>query len=293
MRQLADSPPADFVAVNSAAFTGLHVTKATFTAGTMKTTGSTAQEPVTERLTLAGLGTVTIRPTLHLVQRSGHWLVAWTPATIAPPLRAGDQLTVTTTWPARAAITGAGGAPLTNQAQLVTIGVEGSLVKDATSLTSALVAAGATAQQASNAITAAKAHPTFFEPVFTVPQARYEQLKPALYPIPGTVFEASSAPQAITPGLTAGLVGTLGPITAQELKSLGAAYNAQSVVGQSGLEAADERQLAGTPAATVAVVTAKGAHVATLATLPGHAGHGRADHDRPERAARRGGRAGR
>ena len=45
------------------------------------------------------------------------------------------------------------------------------------------------------------------------------------------------------------------------------------------------------PAATVAVVTAKGAHVATLATLPGHAGHRRADHDRPERAARRGGRA--
>ena len=272
MRQLASNPPANFVAVNSAAFTGLDVTKATFTAGTMKTTGSTAQEPVTERLELAGLGTVTIRPTLHLVQRSGHWRVAWTPATIAPPLRAGDQLSVTTTWPARAAITGSGGVPLTNQAQLVTIGVEGSLVKDATSLSSALVAAGATAQQASNAITAAKAHPTFFEPVLTVPQSRYEQLKPTLYPIPGTVFQASSAAQAITPGLTAGLVGTLGPITAEELKSLGGAYNAQSVVGQSGLEAAAERQLAGTPTATVSVVTAKGAQVATLATLPGHPG---------------------
>ena len=272
MRQLADNPPANFTAVNSAAFTGLGVSKATFTAGTMKTTGSTAQEPVTERLELAGLGTVTIRPTLHLVQRSGHWRVAWTPATIAPPLRAGDQLTVITTWPARAAITGSGGAPLTNQAQLVTIGVEGSLVKDATSLSSALVAAGATAQQASNAITAAKAHPTFFEPVLTVPQSRYEQLKPALYPIPGTVFQASAVPQAITPGLTAGLVGTLGPITAEELKSLGGAYNAQSVVGQSGLEAAAERRLAGTPAATVSVVTAQGAHVATLATLAGHPG---------------------
>ena len=272
MRQLADNPPASFVAVNTAAFSNLSVSKATFTAGTMKTTGSTAQEPVTERLHLTGLGTVTITPTLRLVQRSGQWRVAWTPATIAPPLQAGDQLAVTTTWPARAAIDGAGGVPLTGQAQQVTIGVEGSMVKDATSLTSALVAAGATAQQAGSAITAAKAHPTFFEPVFTVPQARYEQLKPTLYPIPGTVFQASTAAQGITPGLTAGVVGTLGPITAAELKQLGGPYSAQSVVGQSGLEAAGEQQLAGTPSATVEVVTAKDAHVATLATLPGHPG---------------------
>ena len=272
MRQLVDKPPADFTSVNTAAFTDLQVSKATLTAGTVKTTGSTASEPVTERLDLAGIGSVTIRPTLHLVQSSGHWLVSWSPATIAPPLRTGGKLALTSTWPARAAIEGAGGTPLTGQAQQVTIGVEGSLVKDTTSLTSALVAAGATAQQASTAITAAKTHPTFFEPVFTVPQARYEQLKPTLYPIPGTVFESSTSAQAITPGLTAGLVGTLGPVTAQELQSLGGAYSAQNVVGQSGLEAANERQLAGAPDVTVAVLSAKGTRVATLATLPGHAG---------------------
>jgi cell division protein FtsI/penicillin-binding protein 2 len=272
MQQLVASPPADFTDVSKAAFTDLQVSKATFTAGTLKTSGTTATEPVTEHLDLAGLGSITIRPTLHLVQSSGHWLVKWSPATIAPPMRAGDKLTVTTTWLARAAIEGAGGVALTGQAQLVTIGVEGSLVKNATTLTSALVAAGATAQQASTAITAAKAHPTFFEPVFTVPQARYEQLKPTLYPLPGTVFDSSTAPQAITPGLTAGVVGAVGPITAQEMQSLGGAYGAQDVVGQSGLEAANERQLAGSPDVTVSVVSAKGAHVATLATLPGHAG---------------------
>jgi len=272
MRQLVASPPADFVPVNPAAFTDLHVTMATFSAGTLKTSGATAQEPVTERLSLAGLGTITVQPTLHLVQSSGHWLVSWSPAAIAPPLRAGDKLSVTTTWPARAAITGAGGVPLTTQARVVTIGIEGRLVKDPTSLTSALVAAGATTQQAGNAITAAKARPTLFEPVFTVPWARYEQLKPTLYPLPGTVFAASAAPQATTPGLTAGLVGTVGPITAQELQSLGPTYNAQSGVGQTGLEQANERRLAGVPAATVAVATAQGAHVATLATLPGRPG---------------------
>ncbi|HEY4465530.1 MAG TPA: penicillin-binding transpeptidase domain-containing protein [Streptosporangiaceae bacterium] len=272
MRQQAADPPADFVAVNSAAFTGLRVRQASFSAGTLQTSGSTAKEPVTERLNVAGLGTITIRPELQLEQRSGKWLVNWSPATIAPQLRAGDRLVLQTTWPARAQITGAGGAALTAQAQQVTIGVEGLLVKNAASLSAALVQAGATAQQAQAAIAAAKAHPTFFEPVFTVSRARYDQLKPTLYPLPGTVFQAASAVQPVTPGLASGLVGTTGPVTAQELSSLGPAYDAQSIVGQTGLEQAAERQLAGSPGATAAVVSASGAPVATLATLPSHPG---------------------
>ena len=277
MRELVADPPADFSSANSAAFTDLSVRKAAFSAGTLQTTGATAREPLTEQLELAGLGTITIKPELHLVQRSGHWLVNWSPATIAPQLRPGDQLSLQTNWPTRAAILGAGGVPLTSQAQQVTIGVEGLLMKNTTSLSSALVAAGATTQEASGAITAAKAHPTFFEPVFTVSQARYNQLKPSLYPLPGTVFQATSARTAATPGLTAGLVGAVGPITAQELHSLGAPYDATTTIGQTGLEQAAERQLAGSPGATVTVVTVvngtgKGTSQATLATLPAHPG---------------------
>ena len=272
MRQLTDNPPADFTSVNQAAFTNLSVRQASITAGTMTTNGPAASAPITERLTLAGLGTITIPSQLHLAQRDGKWLVRWSPATIAPQLRAGDQLSLRTTWPTRAPILGAAGAPLTTQGQVVTIGVEGGRVKNATALTSALVAAGATKQEAGSAIAAAKAHPTFFEPVFTVSRARYDQLQPTIYPIPGTVFESNTALSAITPGLTAGLVGTVGPVTAQELSQLGAPYNAQSVVGQTGLEQAAERQLAGRPGATITVASAGGASIAALATLPAHPG---------------------
>ena len=272
MRQLTSNPPADFTAVNQAAFTNLSVRQASITAGTVKTNGPAASAPITERLTLAGLGTITLSSQLHLVQHDGKWLVQWSPATIAPQLRTGDQLSLRTTWPARAAILGAAGAPLTTQGQVVTIGVEGARVKNAAALTSALVAAGATKQEASSAIAAAKAHPTFFEPVFTVSRARYDQLQPTIYPIPGTVFQSGTALSAITPGLTTGLVGTVGPVTAEELSQLGAPYNAQSVVGQTGLEQAAERQLAGTPSATVTVVSSGGGSVATLATLPAHPG---------------------
>jgi cell division protein FtsI/penicillin-binding protein 2 len=164
------------------------------------------------------------------------------------------------------------GIPLTTQGQVVTIGVEGQRIKNAAAVQAALVAAGATQQEASSAIAASKVHPTYFEPVFTVTQARYNQLEPTIYPIPGTVFQSSSARSAVTPGLAAGVVGTVGPITAQELGQLGAPYDAQSIVGQTGLEQADERQLAGTPGATVTVVTKAGARVATVATLPAHPG---------------------
>ena len=182
--------------------------------------GSAASTPVTERLTLAGLGTITVKSTLHLVLQNGKWLVQWSPATIVPQLRTGDELSLRTSWPTRAAILGAGGTPLTMQGQAVTIGVEGARVKNAASVRSALVTAGATAQQASSALSAAKAHPTYFEPVFTVSRARYDVLEPTIYPVPGTVFQSSTALSAVTPGLAAGLVGTVGPVTAQELGQL-------------------------------------------------------------------------
>ena len=272
MSQLADNPPADFTSVNKAAFTNLAVRQASFTGGKLTQSGSTATEPFTERLALAGLGTVSIPSTLHLVQTQGKWLVNWSPATIAPQLRQGDELSLRTSWPARAAILGAGGVPLTTQGQVVTIGVEGQRIKDAATVQAALVAAGATTAEASDAIAAAKVHPTYFEPVFTVSKARYDQLAPTIYPIPGTVFQAGTALSAVTPGLSAGIVGTVGPITAQELGQLGAPYNAESTVGQTGLEGAAERQLAGTPGATVFVVRPNGDSVATVATLPSRPG---------------------
>ena len=267
MRGLTASPPADFTAVNQAAFTDLGVTAASFTAALMRSANGAAHQNVTEHLTLGVLGQASIRTTISLVNHDGKWLVRWTPSTIAPALRAGDKLRVNTTWPARAQILGAGGVPLTTQAQLVVVGIEGSRVKNPKSLTTALVAAGATRQEVATALAGAKANPTYFEPVFTVTWARYQHLKPTIYPLPGTVFQTQAQRTAITPGLASGIVGVVGPITAQELGRLGAPYDASSVVGQTGLEGVAERQLAGSPAVSVVAVGPSGAAVATVATI--------------------------
>jgi cell division protein FtsI/penicillin-binding protein 2 len=150
---------------------------------------------------------------------------------------------------------------------MVTIGVAGQRIKHPASLRRSLLHAGAPATQVQAALATARAHPAWFAPVFTVSRARYRKLKPVLYPIPGTVFQDTSARTAITSGLAAHIIGSVGPVTAEQLHALGAPYNAGSVVGQTGLEQADERQLAGTPGAAVQVLHPDGSVAAVIARI--------------------------
>ena len=267
MRALVANPPLDFVSVNAAARTGINVDRATYQQGQLRVTGSTARAPVTQLLRLAGIGTISIKSVLELVNKSGSWLVSWSPATIAPQLKPGDQLSLQVNWPARAQIFGAGGAPLTTQAPMVTVGVEGQRIKNHKDVRATLLAAGAPASALDSALKGAKAQPTWFEPVYTITWARYQRLKPKIYPIPGTVFQTIHERTPITPGLGY-VVGSVGPVTAEELHQLGAPYDAQSVVGQTGLELAYERQLAGQPGATIVAASAQGTQVTAVASLP-------------------------
>ena len=163
---------------------------------------------------------------------------------------------------------------------MVTVGVEGQRIKQESVVRAALLTAGATKQAIDTALSGAKKEPTWFEPVLTVSLARYEQLKPTIYPVPGTVFQTIYERAPLTPGLGY-LIGSVGPVTAQELQELGAPYSAASVVGQTGLERAYERQLAGQPGATVTAVSAAGATLGTVGDAQPAARHPGADEHRP------------
>jgi len=278
MRKLVATPPATFTTANAQAFSALGVTTATLNAAPITQKGSKASARVTERFALPHAGTWTTATTVRMVQRNGVWKVAWTPATINPALSgSGARLATIRDWPHRAAITGAGGAPLTAARPLVTVGVVGNRIKDAHAVSADLVAAGAPAAQVKAALAQAKAHPTFFEPVFEVSRARFEQLKAQpgptnVYAVPGTQFQQSTSRSAITPQLAAHLVGSVGPITAEQLKALGPPYDASSQVGQTGLEYAAERRLAGTPTTKIVVESVAGTPSKTLASFPGTPG---------------------
>jgi hypothetical protein len=279
MRRQVAAPPADFARVNAAAFAALGVTRASFTAAPITTahSGKAASARVTEHFDLPQAGAWNPVTTVHLTDRSGAWQVVWSPETVNPALGAGDKIAVTRVWPPRAAVLGAGGDPLTRTVDRIVVGVVGSRITHASAVRSDLRAAGATGAEAGHALAQAKAHPDYFEPVFTVSAARFLHLKAApgpanVYKVRGTEFEHSAGQAAITAQLGAQVVGSLGPITAQQLHVLGAPYDATAIVGQTGLEASQERTLAGTPTTRVDVQDTGGSPVKRLVTFPGHPG---------------------
>ena len=283
MRSEVADPPADFASVNAQVFSALGVHGARFDPGPLRTTRgskdrpSTASALVAAHYALPHVGTWSETSTVHLVLRHHAWKVAWSPQTIDPQLGAGETIAVSRNWPARAPILGAGGAPLTRSATEVTVGLVGSRVKDYGAVRTDLLDAGATASEASAAIALARAHPQGFEPVFTVSLPRFETLKAEnsaqnVYQVPGTQFETTKQTGAITPQLAAHVVGAVGPISAAELKQLGSPYDAESDVGQSGLEQSQERTLAGTPTIEINVDDSGGNPIARLATFRGHPG---------------------
>jgi cell division protein FtsI/penicillin-binding protein 2 len=272
MAHLVANPPRDFVSFNRSVAQGLGLSAATYHLGAVRTSGSDATAAVQSHLVLGPFGTLRVHSTLHLTDESGSWRVQWSPRSIIPSLGPGDTVSTTATWPARASILGAGGMPLTTDTPMVSVGIEGSRATNETALTAALLQTGVTAAQIQADEATAAAHPTWFVPVISLDMPTYQRLKPVIYPVPGTVFQTNGARSPLTPELGAHVVGTVGRMTAQELQQLGPPYTAGDAVGQSGIEQAYERRLAGVPGGTVTVDDRAGGTVATLARFTSHPG---------------------
>jgi cell division protein FtsI/penicillin-binding protein 2 len=265
MATLAGLPLTAFLALDQKLASDLGVQRAEHTGGTLAQTADGATLPVTNRYVIAVLGAWSTRGVLTLSHRTGHWLVVPSSQQIATALHTGSRVTMTLTWPARAPILDANGAPLTGSATIVTVGLQGSRIKNKAQLTTVLVQSGAPPKAVTDALVTATAHPDWFVPVFDLKQVDYLRLKPKIYPIGGTVFHTRAVRTPITEELGVHIVGNVGPITAEQLTQLGKPYGASDTVGRSGLEAAYERRLAGTPGATIDIVNAQGSRVATLA----------------------------
>jgi hypothetical protein len=273
MARLVDRPPADFVKVNRSAWSDLGVQSVSFAHSAINASANSRSTELTSRLDLAGFGPLELHSTVRLADVAGRWLVDWSPATISDQLASGDSFLVGRSWPARAEVLGAGGASLTPTGTVVTVGLVGQRFgADTTALTRGLTAAGFDATSVATAVVQAEKQPTQFTPLATIAQARYQTIKPAIYPLAGTAFESNQQQGTLTPDLAAHVVGHVGPITADELKQLGPPYTASSQVGQNGIEQVYEKRLAGTPTTTVEVVDPTGRVVTTLATRTGTSG---------------------
>ena len=295
MRSEVLNPPADFTSVNSQAFSALGISHASFGAGpvTMARSSDSASAQVSERFTLPHVGAWTSTTTVRMVKHDKDWLVSWSPATINPSLRAGEKLAVQDDMAHSGADRGGRWQAADQQAPGCRRRCRRQADAEVGAVRADLLKAGAARTQVSQALAQAAAHPAFSKPVFTVSLGRFDQLKSQpgpdnVYSVRGTEFERSSAPGAITPQLAAHVVGSLGPITAQQLKTLGPPYDAASIVGQSGLQASQERKLAGVPSTHIDIESASGAPVKLLARFGGRPGAAvRTSIDPPRPACRR------
>ena len=134
-------------------------------------------------------------------------------------------------------------------------------------VTAALAQAGLSPAAIAAAIKAATSHPDQFVAVADLPDRRYQEVKPIIFPVEGTRFRTRTAQTTATPDLAAHIVGTVGPITADQLRQLGPPHEAADMVGQGGLEGLNEQQLAGTPGGDVKIIDTDGNEAATVATV--------------------------
>ncbi len=216
MEAMAVGRPAGLVKDQVAELTDLRVAGGHFRVSPAHQNRSSATVPVTARFAIPTLGPLTIHTTLRLRLYGRHWRVLWAPSTIDPLLFGGAHFAVNLDWAPRAPILAANGSG-------IEIGVQSSCIKSA-------------------AIAAARADPSVFEPVMQVSDVRYDQLRPSIYPVLGTVFRTTGGDIA-PPASLAAVVGTLRTATKGELSTLGPPYASASIVGQGGIERPGKRRL--------------------------------------------------
>jgi len=274
MQALVAAPPADFAAQHTAMLDSLRVTGASFTPQTATVRDDKAEVPFQARLRIRALGEWPYQGVLRLVRRDDRWRVDWSPATIHPDLAAGLRFQRTRVWPERAPILAADGSKLAEPGPVVTVSIVGERVKDPAAVAKALGAdAGVARETARKALAEAERRPNQAVPVATLPEADYQAVRDRLYPVPGLSFTKGVGREYNGPASTRLLLGSLGPVTADDLKELGATYQAGDETGHgNSLEAAFERRLAGTPSGEVRLAGKDGQTVKVLYRFAGKDG---------------------
>ncbi|ATB51180.1 penicillin-binding transpeptidase domain-containing protein [Corallococcus macrosporus] len=258
MRRAALNPPAHFEAMHRQFRDGLRIASSQFELGPFQRDGDATVATYRAAHLLRGLGEWEVEGTLRFVRHQGPWRLQWTPAVLHPEARDGDRFSRTRTAPQRADILDARGALLTPQGEVITIGVDPSRVRNMADVAAALqFQTGVSTARFDAAMRAPGAATSRFVPIVDLPPEHYQQVRPALAPVPGIFFRRKSA-RTSADGFASHTLGRVGEVTAELLPQMGPTYLPGDLVGLSGLERAYEVQLAGSPSGDVLLMRAWG-----------------------------------
>jgi cell division protein FtsI/penicillin-binding protein 2 len=263
--------PTSFEEIHQQLVDNLDVTSSSYALGEVDTSGDSAIARFTARLQLDGLGEWSYDGALSMsLGDGGRWLVDWTPAAIHPRLGSGQTLTRTREVPPRAPIVDKDAKPLASTGPGRIVGLEPQAIQDLNLVKAALQQQlGVDPAAVDRALGAPGVEPNHFVPIITVSQARYTQVEPVIYPLPGTRFRDTTTRTTPSLGFAEHVIGRTGEITAEGLEELGQPYLEGDLVGLTGIEAAYETQLAGTPSGNIQLTGAEGEVVEVLDRIEG------------------------
>jgi cell division protein FtsI/penicillin-binding protein 2 len=217
--------------------------------------------------------------TLSLTEGDDGWQVVSAPTVVHPELGEGQHLQLDRALAERAPITDATGTPLFTGTDVVNVGVDPGQVTDLPALAAGLAAAtGVSAEEITADVQAAPAGQ--FVPVITLRRPDFEAIRAQVFDLPGAVFPTSTRLLAPTSRFALALLGRVGDATAEVIDAAKGEdgkplYAAGDTLGLSGLQRAEQQQLAGTPGFTVTVkstdesIQDAGKVIETVAPVPG------------------------
>jgi len=198
--------------------------------------------------------------TAELVEQEddGGWAVVWRPDVLAPGLTEGERLEVSRTLPERADVLGADDEVIVTERPVGRYGLDKTLV--------AAEEVGERAEEVAEALgvdptafrerAEAMGPKAFVEAIVLRPEDAEDAVGEEFADIPGARVVEDSIPLAPTREFARELLGRVGPATAEVVEASEGRVRAGDEVGLSGLQAAFEDQLRGTPDVEVAAVDA-------------------------------------
>jgi cell division protein FtsI/penicillin-binding protein 2 len=217
------------------------------------------------------IGEFRYRTAVEVRSADDRWAVHWEPELVHPELSEGQRLGTEREFSERAPIVDRGGRELVKPRPVVDVGIVPARLEDRDAAVAA-IAEHTEADPKTLRRALRDAAPTQFVLAITLREEDFEEIRDELDRVPGIEFAAGELPLAPAREFARALLGSVGPITEEQLEELGDPYGVGDEVGQFGLQAVFERQLAGTPTGRVVIRDARGVPVQTLHEVEGERG---------------------
>ena len=233
--------------------------------------GDSARATVLMRWDVPAIGAWTYRTRVALQRRDGHWKVLWRPTVVHPRLTATRRLGTVRDPAVRAPILDRQRRTLVSSRAVMRVGIDRATVSDidatATALAGVLDVDGAALARA-----ARRAGPKQFVEAVTLRASDYAPLAQRVQAIQGVQVVQGTAQLAPSRSFARALLGGVGPATAEQIKRSNGKVAVGDDIGQWGLEARYQDQLAGTPARRIVIRDHSGAPIVTLLRRPSSKG---------------------